>query len=145
VTTIQKVFAFGCVGALITGGVVAGVVVGNWQRLKGTYQGATEVLAVASALQAKFNTFQVSVMTSGESEDKTLMIGMVNPPFLEGADGEQLRAKAKEVATAARELYPSRDSIYRYDVAFSKQSALVFSTTHRFKFLARDLPVGEPR
>lgn len=146
--TWKTALLIGC-GGLLVMAVLAGIIVAAfWPRISSFYRSATgtlgELRAVQSALQTKYETAQVGVTVRRQPgvTGAILCIQLGNPPFLSRTKDGNLPAKAREVATAARDALPATSAYEHYQVILTKQEGVVIRTGTRgfYNFAPRDLP-----
>jgi hypothetical protein len=110
----------------------------NWTSVSGLYHEVvhtiTDLRSVQTALQAKYHTLAVSVQVKrvGRISGSILSVNLINTPILNDPANAKPspRAKALEVAAAARDpLSPQREYDH-YEIAFTNQrGASITSST----------------
>jgi hypothetical protein len=136
--------------ALIGGGVLLATLALNWTSVSAFYHNAVTTFAglrsVQAALQAKYHTQNVSVQAKRNSAipGSILSVTFINPSFLKdpATAGSSRRAKALEVATAARDALSPQGEYDHYEIVFTHQwgYGVTFSFGDGFFFSASELP-----
>jgi hypothetical protein len=137
----------GCLAALLV--LVATTAIFNWDRLKEFYRSnvraMSELQGVRAAIQAAYDTSNVTVVSKSliaksnntELPHRILSIELVNPPFLGDIPEERLADKAREIASLARESYPSSGNVDSYEIVLSNRTGGLVSVGSRRHFIVR--------
>ena len=142
----RTALGIGC-GVVLLLIVLAGVAVAvNWDKMKSIAQSATatlqDVQAANAAVRAEFDTQAVAAHIQHQAGESRFNIVLINPPFLESTDQDQLEAKAKEVATVARNAMADPGAYPKFQVTFIERSTGKGAVTiqRTFEFTASELP-----
>jgi hypothetical protein len=105
-----------------------------------------DLRSVQTALQAKYHTGAVSVQVKriGRISGPILSVNFINTPILNDPANAKLspRAKALEVATAARDALSPEREYDHYEIAFTHQrgAGITISTSQIFLFRTGEVP-----
>ena len=135
--------------ALVTGSIVVLVVVtagtifvvANRSKIAALYRSAagafSEIAGVQRALQEQYQgTVSVALKHEGGVDATILSVSLVNPSFLDQLDpaGPEGKARAREIAAAARAALQNPSGYRKFEVVFVRQQGVGFTMTKSWVF-----------